>query len=524
MNGTNDPPGLSGGGGFGDDSASLREAAAARLAAIIESSDDAIVSKTLDGIILTWNAGAERIFGYTAAQVVGKPITIIIPPDRLSEEPAILARLRRGERMDHFETVRLTKDGRLIDVSVTISPVRDAHGHVIGVSKIARDITEQKQIQRELKLAKEAAEAGSRAKDHFLSVLSHELRTPLTPVLASLGLLESRGDVPPELRDELNMIRRNVETEARLVDDLLDLTRISRGKLDLHFEAVDVHAAVEYAAGMFRGAIATKAITLETSMHAREHKVWADPVRLEQIFLNLLSNAVKFTPQGGRISIRSEDVAGDVRVEIRDNGSGIEPEAMGRLFTAFEQGERTTTRRFGGLGLGLSIARSLVEMHGGRIAAHSAGANLGATLTVTLKTVPASRATSSPPPLMSSATAISCRVLLVEDHEDTRRVLSRLLTTFGCTVFTAGSVAEALKLSDAQDFDLLISDIGLPDGSGADIMRQLKKRGGDIKGVAISGFGQPEDHTRSREAGFNTHLTKPVNFNTLADVIRKMAG
>ena len=211
--------------------------AQARLAAIIESSDDAIVSKTLEGVIMSWNKGAERIFGWTAEEVIGKPITIIIPTNRLDEEPHILSRIGRGERVDHFETVRQTKDGRLIDVSVTISPVRDATGKIVGVSKIARDITLQKRYEQELRLAKdaadrakEAAEQANRAKDHFLSVLSHELRTPLTPVLGVIGMLERDMALPPHVLDQVQMIRRNVETEARLVDDLLDLTRIARAR------------------------------------------------------------------------------------------------------------------------------------------------------------------------------------------------------------------------------------------------------------------------------------------------------
>ncbi|HUR53853.1 MAG TPA: PAS domain S-box protein, partial [Gemmataceae bacterium] len=262
--------------------------ARARLAAIIESSDDAIVSKTLQGIITSWNKGAQRIFGWTSDEVVGKPITIIIPPDRLDEEPRILARIGAGERVDHFETIRMTKDGRLIDISVTISPVRDEQGKIIGVSKVARDVTLQKRLTRDLQAAKDAAEhakevaeQANRAKDHFLSVLSHELRTPLTPVLLTAGLIESDPALPPHLAEQIAMIRRNVETEARLVDDLLDLTRIARGKVQLHFEVVDAHAAVRDVVTMFQRDVDDKGLSVTVSLRAKPHHVWADPGRFQ---------------------------------------------------------------------------------------------------------------------------------------------------------------------------------------------------------------------------------------------------
>src|SRR5688572_17787498 len=328
----------------------LRQEAQSRLAAIVESSDDAIVSKTLDGIVRTWNRGAERIFGYSAEEMVGRPIQTIIPPDRQEEEPRILERLRRGERVDHFETIRRRKDGTQIEVSVTISPIRSRDGQVVGASKIARDITPQKDFQRQLQAAKEVAEAASRAKDHFLSVLSHELRTPLTPVLATLSLMEQRGGLTPELRAEIEMLRRNVEAEARLVDDLLDLTRISRGKIQLHFEIVDAHAAVRNTLTMFQPDIDAKSLEASVALRAREHHVWADPGRLQQILMNLVSNAIKFTPEGGTITVRSANHAdGRLGIEVRDNGVGLDPAAVERLFEPFEQGDQGTSRQFGGL-------------------------------------------------------------------------------------------------------------------------------------------------------------------------------
>jgi PAS domain S-box-containing protein len=501
---------------------SLRIAAQARLAAIIESSDDAIVSKTLDGIVTSWNQGAERIFGYTAEEIVGSSILKIIPPDRQHEEPNILSRLRAGDRIDHYETIRITKDGRRIDVSVTISPVRDHTGRVIGVSKIARDVTLQKQFRKELSAAKEAAEQANLAKDHFLSVLSHELRTPLTPVLTAITYLESTSQVPPELVEHLAMIRRNVETEARLVDDLLDVTRIARGKIQLHYEVVDAHAAVRNAVGIFQHEMDRKGIALTLALRAKDFTVWADPGRFQQIFFNLLSNAVKFTPADGSIKITSSNRAGQIEIDVTDSGAGIEPDVLPKLFKAFEQGDTSVTQRFGGLGLGLSIVRSLAEMHGGSIRAISAGKGQGASFTLSMTTVPPVERDNEFRERLSQQHQ-GVRILLVEDHTDTRQIMAKLLSSFGCIVTTASSVSEAMQHSTNEKFDLLVSDIGLPDGSGLDVMRHMRQHQ-QIRGIALSGFGQDDDLRRSREAGFETHLIKPVNFHALQEVIRKVAS
>jgi PAS domain S-box-containing protein len=512
-----------------NDLESTRGEAQARLAAIVESSDDAIVSKTLQGIIKTWNKGAERIFGWTADEVIGKPITIIIPPDRLQEEPVILSRIQAGERVDHFQTIRVTKDGRKINISVTISPVRDETGRIIGASKIARDITEQKRLQRELEEAKESAEAANRAKDHFLSVLSHELRTPLTPVLAAVSLIEQDPAVPREFAEQLRMIRRNVETEARLVDDLLDLTRIARGKVQLHPEVLDAHAIIRHVIGMFDAEAEAKGLTVALALRARQSQVWADPGRFQQVLLNLVSNAVKFTPQDGTITIRTSNENGTIKIEISDTGVGIEADVLPRLFRPFEQGERTVTRQFGGLGLGLSIVKSLVEMHKASISAVSEGKDKGATFTLRMETVSPAQiqqvqglgAPGAGAAGAGVAAARVYRVLLVEDHSDTRNVLTKLLANCGCDVTAVGTVREAVAAAERQQYDLLLSDIGLPDGSGLDVMRHVAARS-KVTGIALSGFGQDDDIRRSREAGFVTHLTKPVSFQALKEVIRNV--
>ena len=500
----------------------LRQQVRAHLAAVVASSDDAIISKTLDSIVRTWNAGAERIFGYTAEEMIGQPIQRMFPPDRVDEEIQIVARLRAGERVDHFETVRVRKDGTPIDVSVTISPIRDENGKIIGASKIARDITQQKQIQRELQLAKEEAESASRAKDQFLSLLSHELRTPLTPVLASLSYLEDLAELPADLREELGMIRRNVETEARLVDDLLDLTRINRGKMELHFETVDAHGAITNTVAMFRHDSAAKKVSIVTELNAPEYHVWADPGRLQQILVNLLSNAIKFTPVGGRVMIRTELRANRrLRIEVSDTGIGIAPELIPQLFQPFQQGERTRTRQYGGLGLGLSIVRSLMQMHNGTASVRSEGLNHGSTFTIEFEAL-VNEGREQTRQIKMIGGGEGQRVLLVEDHEDTRRVMTRLLTAFGCSVVAAPNMAQALELAGHDKFDLLIADIGLPDGSGVELMERIKPLQPDIRGVAVSGFGQPEDVKASQDAGFDAHLVKPINFQRLLQVLEQL--
>jgi two-component system CheB/CheR fusion protein len=507
------------------------------LAAVIESSDDAIISKTLAGVITSWNAGAARIFGYTADEALGQPITMLIAPERWEEEAVILARLTRGERVDHYETVRQTKDGRGIEVSVTVSPVRDGAGRVVGASKIARDISVQKRAERDLLAAREVAEAAraeaetaNRAKDLFLSVLSHELRTPLAPVLGAVGLIEGDLDMPAqELRQLIKLIRRNVEAEARLVDDLLDATRISRGKVELHPEAVDAHAAIRSVVAMLQGEIDAKGLEVTMALRANACDVWADPGRFQQVLLNLLSNAVKFTPERGSIAVRTERDGGDgechgLAIEVADTGIGIDPATLPRLFRPFEQGERAVTRRFGGLGLGLSIVRSLVELHGGTVTATSAGIGTGATFTLRLRTAAAPQpADAGPPPAVGARPAGTARVLLVEDHDDTRRVMTRLLHGFGCQVTAAATVRAAIALADGQPFDLLVSDIGLPDGTGLDVMRHLRDHN-RVRGIAISGFGQDDDRQRSLDAGFECHLTKPISFQALRDVVLRMTA
>ena len=362
----------------------------ARLIAIVESSDDAIVSKTLDGVITSWNAAAERIFGWTAQEAVGQHITLIIPEERWAEEDQVLATIRRGGRLDHFETVRVTKDGQRLDISLTVSPILDASGRVVGASKIARDITERRRLQeaRERLLereqrAREAAEALNRAKDEFLATISHELRTPLNAIFGWARLLQTRQLDEAGQDRAITVIVNSAAAQARLVEDLLDLSRIVSGHLRLDVKPVDLRAVVEAALEAVRPAAGAKEITLTATL-ADVGPMQGAPDRLQQVVWNLVMNAVKFTAHGGRVDVVVRRVDGSAEVAVSDNGEGISPDLLPHVFDQFWQEDSSTTRAHGGLGLGLTLVKRLVELHGGRVRAESAGKGKGATFTVTL--------------------------------------------------------------------------------------------------------------------------------------------
>ena len=398
---------------------------------------------------------------------------------------------------------------------------------------------EQALIESEgaLREAKEAAEAANIAKDNFVATLSHELRTPLTPVLATLGAWEQSPEFPPCLRDEMQMVRRNVDLEARLIDDLLDLTGIVRGKFTLNLEALDVHELMRSVVNMYRGELEAGRFKVTQRLEAVKHTVRGDPGRLQQVFWNVLKNAVKFTPQGGQIEVSTRnDKDGQVQIVVRDNGLGISKEALARLFRPFEQGSDEIVKRYGGLGLGLTIARSLLIAHGGEIAAESDGLGRGATFILTLPCVANRPAAAAAAPVLQSASLAKSdgaaqgrtfRLLLVEDHADTARVLARLLSGNGHTVAVANSIRQALAAFDGDGgkFDFMVSDLGLPDGSGVDLIRQVRQelRLG-LPAIALSGYGMEEDIARCKEAGFDDHVTKPVNLQKLEATIQRVAA
>ena len=622
--------------------------ATARLGAIVESSSDAIVGKDLRGIVTSWNAGAEEIFGYTAAEMIGQPVVRLIPAERQAEEVEILRKIAAGETIKSFETVRVRKDGTSFPISVTVSPIKNAAGKIIGGSKIARDISEAKHVEdalraseerfraavatvssliwtndaegmmkgeqagwknftgqteqeyqdhgwsqavhpddaqptldaweravaekkmfefehrlrrrdgewrlcsiravpllgpdgaiREwvgvhtditeqrrqadaLKAAKEAAETANQSKDRFLAVLSHELRTPLTPVLMTVSALEHDPDLRPDLREDLMMIKRNVELETKLIDDLLDLSRIASGKVELKSEAVDLNDAVRQVCRICQPQLVEQNVRLETDLDDEVSCIPADPARLQQVLWNILKNAVKFTPAEGVVRVSTARLGPDrCAVRVRDSGIGIPPDVLPRIFDAFEQGDAHITRQFGGLGLGLAISRALVELHGGTIRAESEGQGKGATFIIELPgapVLPASIPTVTPGGTNGSA---QIRLLLVEDHTDTARTLARLLRAAGFEVVAAADVASAIATAEREKFDLLVSDLGLPDGDGYQIMRAVRARR-IIPGIAMSGYGMEEDMLKSREAGFTEHLVKPIDIPQLIAAIQRV--
>jgi two-component system, chemotaxis family, CheB/CheR fusion protein len=639
----------------------------AYLAAIVESSQDAIVGEMLDGVVTSWNAGAHQMFGYSADEMLGRCSSMLVPSERLPELQGILAAARAGERVQHFETEGLCRDGRRIHLSLSVSPIEDPTGRVIGIAKIARDVTERrraeqalreseerfrlateavngmvydwdlrtgrverstglkelvgyppeevegelgwwkrqihpddaervygrivpvleaggaafsveyrvchrnghyvhvwdkglavkdadgrvvrvvgstvdisvrKHVEEELREAHREAQEASEAKDRFLATLSHELRTPLTPVLALISHLEEWERLAPEVREMLQAIRRNVELEAHLIDDLLDLTRVASGKLEIRARGIDARELLEQALEGSAPERAAKGLRLVAELAPGPHRIRADAPRLLQVFGNLLSNAAKFTPEGGEIRVGSgfePSLSGegeDLVVEITDTGIGIEPEVLPRIFQAFEQGDRRITRRFGGLGLGLAVSRAIVEQHGGSLTAASAGRGAGTTVTARL---PLSGPpvdldeTIAPLPAPREGDAPARRrlhLLLVEDHRDTAEAMAALLGSSGYRVSVAGSVAAALEVAEeaveAHPIDLVVSDLGLPDGSGHDLMRDLRRRWG-LSGIVLSGYGMEEDVRHSREAGFARHLVKPVTLQTLKSAIEEVA-
>jgi PAS domain S-box-containing protein len=637
----------------------------AYLAAIVESSDDAIVSKDLNGRIQSFNGAAERMFGYTAAEIIGKSVLMLIPPERQAEEQDILSRLRRGERIDHYETVRIAKDGRRLDVSLTVSPVRDGSGRIVGASKIARDITEQKraahalaeqkewfrvtlnsigdgviacdrdccvtfinkqaerltgwtsaeatglpltrvfdvlhdttrrkvvnpavevlrvgeavnledhtvlisrdgtewpiadsaspivdisgvtlgvvlvfreitELRRNETLARAAvaererllqdertarseAERANRVKDDFVAMISHELRTPLNAILGWTDLLRKHTDAAT-MEYGLEVIVRNTRLQAQLISDLLDVSRIVSGKLRLELEHVALGDVLQNSVDALQASAIDKGVDLAVDLGSGAAVIIGDPARLQQIVWNLLSNAIKFTPRGGRVtaSLRRHDT--HATMTVTDTGVGIRPDFLPHLFERFRQASSMTTRRYGGLGLGLSIAKHLTDLHGGTIRAWSAGEGQGATFTVELPLVPAG-ATDARPKVSKadvfalhthSAALQNLKVLLVEDDADTRDLVSRLLESHQARVFVAANTVEALDLLIAMRPDILISDIGLPDVDGYELIRRVRQLADPIAripAVALTAFARSEDRTRALGAGFNAHLAKPV--------------
>jgi PAS domain S-box-containing protein len=634
------------------------EVARNRLAAIVENSDDAIISKTLEGIIVTWNQGAQRIFGYSAEEVIGRPITILIPADHENEEPAILERLRRGERVDHYQTVRQRKDGTLLDVSLTISPVRDATGVIVGASKIARDITFQKSAERALqasdsrfrllansapvliwlgdrtkgctwfnetwlaftgrapeqelgfgwtenvhpddlsgllsayteafeanksfryeyricranrewrwltqtavplfesasgalsgyvgscvditdfrrvetekeqllgaeRAARSEAERLGHLKDEFLATLSHELRTPLNAILGWATLLRRVPIGSADHARGLDTIERNARVQSQIIGDLLDMSRIISGKVQLDVQPVDLQEVISAAVDAVRPSADAKNLRLHVMLDAKAGRMRGDPSRLQQVFWNLLTNAVKFTPSKGRIDVVLERVNSHVEISVADSGVGIKPEFLAFVFDRFRQADASTTRRYGGLGLGLSIVKHLAELHGGSVRVKSAGEGQGSTFIVALpisvmRDAESTSSTVRPTfaevdvaavelPSLAGVTA-----LVVDDEPDARILMNRLIEERGGRALMAASVPEALQILENGGIDILVSDIGIPEVDGYQLIRKIRAQEGQthLMAIALTAYARHQDRQRALLAGYQMHLAKPVD-------------
>jgi PAS domain S-box-containing protein len=674
-----------------------------RLAALVEWSDDAIVSKDLDGIVTSWNAAAERMFGYTAEEMIGQSIRRIIPADRQAEEDDVLAHLRRGERVEHFETVRRRKDRSAVSISLSVSPIRDASGQVVGASKIARDVTERQRLQKELErllgvtrqvaaigaalaatldrdaivqqvtdaatelttaefgaffynvsepgtgesymlytlsgAPKEAfarfpqpratqlfgptfrgegvvrlddvttdarygrnppyagmpsghlpvrsylavpvkstsgevlgglffghsrvgvfteehellvtgiaswasvalqnahlyvaASEANRLKDEFLAVLSHELRTPLNAILGYARLLRGGVLAGDKAARGLETLERNAVSLTQIVEDVLDVSRIVAGRVRLDVQPVELSLVVHNAVSTIQPAADAKQVRIQTTIDPRVGMVSGDPDRLQQVVWNLLSNAVKFTPKGGRVQVRLQRVNSHVEIVVSDTGIGIKPEFLPHVFERFRQAEAGTTRKTGGLGLGLAIVRHIVEMHGGSVHAASTGEGQGATFYVRFPLMIVAPPASGDPrqhpltervqPLRPLEDLQAVRVLAVDDEPDAQALLRSVLEAAGAEVFTLASADEALAQIGSVQPDVLIVDIGMPDVDGLELIRRIRRSSEaairDVPAAALTAFARSEDRTNALRAGFEIHLAKPVDPGELAAAV-----
>ncbi|MBL8848565.1 MAG: PAS domain S-box protein, partial [Planctomycetaceae bacterium] len=623
--------------------------AARLLANIVSSSEDAIISKSLDGIIQSWNASAERLFGFTAAEAVGQHISLVIPPDRLDEETEIIASLKAGKRVEHFDTWRQRQDGSQIQVSLTISPVLNDEGAVVGASKLVRDVTRQRQAEyerqrfvtviensadfigmcdlqgipfyvnraglqmvglddieqvrrthlrdfffpedqeqiintfvpsvlrdghgemevrfrsfrtgeprwmvykafvltgdenqiiglatvsqdvtrrREMEdnlraLASDLSEA-DRRKDEFLATLAHELRNPLAPISNALQILRLSDD--PLGREQARLLmERQLEQMIRLVDDLLDVSRITRGKLELRIAPVPLATVINSAIETSQPLIDRMEHELSVSMPADDLRVNADLTRLAQVFANLLNNSAKYMDRGGRIWLTVEEQGDSVVVTVRDEGIGIAPDQLQDIFEMFSQADHSLERAQGGLGIGLTLVKRLVEMHGGEIAAHSDGLGKGATFTIRLPLLAESAAIEVPAADVEDAPSrIGRKVLIVDDNRDSANTMAMLLNILGNETRTAYDGQQGVDTAAEFRPDVMLLDIGLPKLNGYEACRRIREQswGADIVLIAVTGWGQDEDRRRSQAAGFDHHLVKPLDPQQLSKLLSQLS-
>jgi two-component system CheB/CheR fusion protein len=476
-----------------------------------------------DGRLMMFNDAFAALTGYSREELQSTTWKEdLTAPEWRGHEQTWLQQLHQTGQPQLYEKEYVRKDGSRIPVEIRVHLAGGEDGQPQFYYAFLNDITDRKQAEQALIAAKSSAEEANRAKDQFLAVLSHELRTPLSPVLTATALMMDDPSITAEQRDLLNTIRRSVELEARLIDDLLDLTRISRGKLELHTGDVDLHDKIRKVLAMCESDIRNAKLEVRLTLSAEKHHVHGDAARLQQVFWNLLKNAIKFTPPGGHINLRTSNPAPEqIQVLVEDTGYGIEAGHLPHIFDAFEQGTREVTRQFGGLGLGLAICKALVGLHGGAITAASAGKHHGATFTVTLAAQLGASESGGHQPLTVGPNVPSRHILVVEDHPDTAHLMARLLTKAGHTVRLAHTVAEAAAAIEQESFHLLISDIGLPDGSGLDVIERLRTKS-PVPAIALSGYGMEHDVSRSKAAGFSVHLVKPVNIATFRKTVAEL--
>lgn len=498
------------------------EEAQGRLVAIVESADDAIIGKDLNGIITNWNSGATKLFGYAAVEMIGRPVRTLMPPDRVDEESDILRRLRAGESISHYETVRRHKDGTLLDISLTVSPIHDSRGNVIGASKIARFIGDRRRME-------EALRDSDRRKDEFLAMLSHELRNPLATIRNSVQLL--RMDPGDEMQGTvLEPLERQVSTLSRLVDDLMDVSRVTMGRVRLQRRDVALERIVRGAAESMRKEMADRRHAFTVAPVDPQLVVHVDEVRLEQVVVNLLTNAAKYTPDGGVINLSVVREGEEALLCVRDSGVGIRPELLSHVFGLFSQGTTTLDRGQGGLGIGLALVKYLVEMHGGTVAARSAGTGKGSEFVVRLPVTGSSSRPSraSQPAGTEDAQAKEgvLRVLVVDDNRDSADLQATLLRYNGHHVETAYDGSDALRVALRFRPNVVLLDIGLPEIDGYEVAYRIRQQDvlKDVVLVAMTGYGQPEDRRRSQAVGFDHHLVKPAEFSELRAILASVAG
>jgi PAS domain S-box-containing protein len=516
-----------------------------RLAAVVESSDDAIYTKTLAGVVTSWNDSATRLFGFSAEQMLDQSVAVLIPPELQNEETTLIEKILRGERVRHFETVRLNRAGARLDLSLSLSPILDEQGRVVSISTIARDITaqrlaanEREQMLKRQERALELAEDANRLKDEFLTTVSHELRTPLNHMYGWVKMLRTGVLNEEDQARALETIERNLKAQHRLIEDLLDVSRIITGKMRLDVRPVPLSSIIQATLESVRPTAEAKGVRLQVILDPRSHTISGDPDRLQQVVWNLLSNAIKFTPKGGRVQLRLERVNSNVQIIISDTGAGIDPEFLPFVFERFRQQDGSRARLHGGLGLGLAIVRHLVELHGGSVSVTSPGIGQGATFCVELPlavTHSLRRQPEARHPADGAGLALEqlpsldrVKVLLVDDEPDSLLLLKALLLPAGAEIRLANDTQSALDVLQVWQPDVLVSDIGMPANDGYELIRIIRQRNPAdapwLPAIALTGYASTEDRIWALSAGFQMHIAKPVEPAELITVIASLAG